>query len=137
MTQSVSSSSLEHVYPRTAGSGLNELMRCTSILLGDAQWLPQAREGSLGDPRDPDHRRIERAAWIFHAIAYDRAPGWGEGNLPDIFTNENHETAREARDFLCNKILMVYKQRIKTASIKTGAELWTWLNYSHGYLMSA
>lgn len=74
----------------------------------------------LSDDNFPD--------WMDHAISYSRAAGWGQGDIPDIFTNEHHESTREARDFFFNKISVALKQRIKQAGIKTAAGLYTWLN---------
>ena len=63
-----------------------------------------------------------------HAIAYAHAAGWGESDVPEVYTDKIHLSSKIAREFLYNKLSVRYRQRVTLEAIVTAAELWDWLN---------
>ena len=68
--------------------------------------------------------------WVDHAVAYCGAAGWGDEEVPAVFTDINHAYTKDARKFFWNKTSSEWKVLIKLANLDTATALWDWLKTS-------
>ena len=68
--------------------------------------------------------------WVDHAVPYCGAAGWGDEDVPAVFTDKDHIYSKEARKFFWNKTSSEWKVCIKLAELHTAKDLWDWLKSS-------